>query len=46
MTREGHRRIEHLKKRGEQNQLKKKPETLHGFNDELSTTYGEVGIRI
>ena len=46
MTREGHRRIEHLKKRGEQNQLKKKPETLHGFNDEDSTTHGEVGIRI
>ncbi len=46
MTRQGHRRIEHLKKRGEQNQLKKKPETLHGFKDEVSTTYGEVEFRI
>ena len=40
MTRHCHRRIEHLKKRGEQNQLQEERETLHGISDGLCSTYG------
>ena len=45
MTGESQRRIEQLKKRGKQNQLGEEQETLHGFDNDVSSTSGEVGIR-
>ena len=45
MTGESQCRIEQLKKRGKQSQLGEEQETLHGIDNDVSSTYGEVGIR-